>query len=254
MKANKIKSQQQNDTVRAQLYRIDPKSLKPLVTRNIKNNNADMFSYDSYNSFPASVKEMYKHIFKSAPDSDEKVKCDVYPPLCTDKIVVGSMSDKIAFFAYGKEGVIKCEVNPTLISMAGIAIPKNAALRTKEIVFRAEGSYYIDGYPFSLVSDYSEQTGRHVIEGYKGGRRDIINIATDRRGRWLMIFSQTSGQKTVEKIIRTVKAVSGKDINGEADMASQTLFDSIRGTSSTTGVDASVAALAAEFDTDSDEE
>lgn len=255
MKINNVKSQQQNETVRALLYRLDNKMLKPLIAKNIKNNNTNMFTYDSYHSFPASVKEMYRHIFNSDTsemDSDVKVKCNVYPPGCRDKIVVGSMSDQIAFLSYGKDNVIRCDVNPTLIDMAGVTIPKGASLRTKEIVFRPDGSYHIDGYPFSLVSDYTEQTGKYVISGYRGGRKECVNIPEDKRGRWLIVFSQTAGKKTINKIIKTVKAVSGKDVDGEADAAAQTLFDGIRGSDPTDGVDASVAALAAEFDTDSD--
>jgi len=213
MKTSKIKiGQNQQEIVRAKLYRPDDKVFKSLKVKLEKNGNSSSWSYQSFESFPSGIKILCEEVFGKVDDGI-KINANVYPPECLERIKVGSMSDKVGIFMMGCNGVIKCEINPTLLGMAQINIPKDAALKTKEVHFHPGGSHFTDGYPFSLVSDYVEQHGRYTLGGLKGGRPKTINIPADRRGRWVIVLSQTAGKKTIERIVKTVKDITGKDID-----------------------------------------
>jgi hypothetical protein len=227
MKAGKVKiTQDQNVVVRAKRLVPDDKLFKPLNAKLNKNGNNDSWSYESYDSFPAGLKKLCDDIFDDDDDKEDgsKINVNIYPPGCLDQLKAGSMSDKVGIFTFGANSVVKCEVNHRLMSMAIKNIPKDAVMRTKEIMFSKDGSYFVDGYPFALVSDYIEQSGKYTTGQQKGSRPKTINLHADRRNRWMLVFCKTAGKKILKKIIDTVKSATGKDIGDDAEEAMDKLF------------------------------
>ena len=209
MKTTKVKQDPQQELIRAKLHKVKEGSLAPIIKKVERSGNQKLH-FDSFGSFPSVVRDIYRKIYDDVDvlmsGKGVKVTCSVYPPGCKESIQMGSMSDSIALYIMGSDEVVSSEVNPKLLEMANIKVPKDSVMKSREIFFRKEGSYFMDEYPFSLVCDYntiSDQQSTYRLPPIRGGTSK--NIRLSNKKRWVFAFSKLCGHKTVEKIFKSAK-------------------------------------------------
>ena len=206
-----IKQFAQQNLIRAKLLKPDDRLISSLKKR--AGESKSSFKYDSIKSYPHGLKNIYNVMYNNDEDilsmedgdiSQIKTTCVVYPPGCTDAVEVNGINDSVALYSYGGSDVVTAEPNMEIMGMAGMKMPKDSKMNKREILFREEGSYFIDEFPLSIVSNYviqSRTNKRFVVPQTKGGRSRNIALSSN---KWMFVFTRLCGEHTIKKIIKSV--------------------------------------------------
>lgn len=180
-------------------------------------------TYGSFAELPDCIKDIYNKIYSNDEDicskpggkkSDISVKCVAYPPGCHSVINGTGINDSTSLYVYGGVEVVTAEPDPRIMEMAGFKLPKGGEINSRQIYFRDGGSYFVDEYPFSIISNYTIRSRTDpvcTIPASKGGRPKKISLG--RKDKWILFFTRTCGHHTIEKIIKTVTGKGSDSLN-----------------------------------------
>lgn len=201
----KQKQQVQNQTIRAKSVKLSDKVLED-IKKKVKEGD-DKREYESLASFPGFASEIYRQIFdgngegESGDERLKKVSCTVYPPGYKGAIECSPINDSVAIFVLGRDEVFEVSTKRNIVEQMPKVHREALEQNVKTVYFKEGSSYFLDSFPFSLISDYRQmsQTGQRItLPAFKGGKERTIKLGTS---NYVIVFSRLCGETTIKKII-----------------------------------------------------
>lgn len=199
----KQKQQVQNPSIRAKNIKLSDKTLED-IRKKVKAGE-DKKEYESLASFPGFASEIYRQIFDEEGESGDerlkKVSCTVYPPGYKGAMECSPINDCVAIFVLGREEVFEVSTKHNIVEQMPKVHREALEQNVKTVYFKEGSSYFLDSFPFSLISDYRQlsQTGQRVtLPAFKGGKERSIKLGTS---NYVIIFSRLCGETTIKKIV-----------------------------------------------------
>lgn len=176
-------------------------------------------TYDGIDCMPPYISSLYKKIYNNDEDivkkggssKDVKVSCTVYPPGVCEEMSAGAMlSDSVAIVIRNEnDEVIRSSINEMTLELLGMAgMGKKQLINDRTILFTKYKSrdycesYFIDEYPFPIVSDYkllSNEMTSVKLPAPPGGKENTIRLKKNRS--WCFVFTRLCDKYTIEKIL-----------------------------------------------------
>lgn len=200
----KQKQQVQNQTIRAKCIKLSDKVLEEIKK---KVNGEEKREYEYLASFPGFASEIYRQIFdgngevESGDERLKKVSCTVYPPGYKGAINCSPVNDCVAIFVLGRDEVFEVSTKGNIVEQMPKVHREALEQNVKTVYFKEGASYFLDSFPFSLISDYRQlsQVGQKVtLPAFKGGKERTIKLGTS---NYVIVFSRLCGDTTIKKII-----------------------------------------------------
>lgn len=192
------------NTIRASTIRLESDTINE-IKKKIKVKK----EYSGLDSFPPFASHIYKKIFNEEESQLKKVTCTVYPPDYEGSLEYLPVNDSIAVCIIGKEDVLEVSTKYEIIEKIPKTYRGMMEDNIKTVYFREGVSYFMDSFPFSIISNYkqlSKFTDRVTIPAFKGGRERDIKLNKD--GSYVLVFSRLCGEITIKKII---SMLTGRD-------------------------------------------